>query len=160
MWVILYATISALAVAVHGYCPAGFEALGDHCYVILKVMGSYAEGKTYCEDAGASLAVIRSREEEVLIDSYIHRHMSQIQTTQIWIGGSDLLQEGTFLAPGSQEVLTYLNWAPGQPDNIGTGQHCLNIFRDDAQLRWDDDNCELDRFPLCQREQVDQPVVG
>ncbi|XP_052254283.1 perlucin-like isoform X2 [Dreissena polymorpha] len=144
----------------HGYCPAGFEALGDHCYTILKVMGSYAEGKTYCNMAGASLAVIRSREEENLIDSYIRRHMSQIQSSQIWIGGSDILQEGTFLAPGSQEVLTYFNWAPNEPDNAGPGQHCLNIFRDDSQLRWDDDNCEFDRFPMCQREQVDQSVVG
>ncbi|KAH3704026.1 hypothetical protein DPMN_079081 [Dreissena polymorpha] len=111
---------------VHGYCPAGFEALGDSCYVISKVMGSYAEGKTYCEDAGASLVEIYSREEEVLIDGYIHRHMSQIQTTQIWIGGSDLLQKGTFLAPGSKEVLTYPEAYPENFQRGGgsTGEGC------------------------------------
>ncbi|XP_052252963.1 perlucin-like isoform X3 [Dreissena polymorpha] len=151
MWILFSAMLLALSVAVQGVCPAGFESLEQSCYVILKVVGTYDEAQTYCEMVGASLAVIRSREEENLIDSYIHRHMSQIQEDQIWIGGTDLLQEGMFLAPRNQEVLTYFNWATGQPDNYGKGEHCLAIFRDDAQLRWNDQFCNTDKVPLCKR---------
>ncbi|XP_052253207.1 perlucin-like [Dreissena polymorpha] len=84
----------------------------------------------YCEMVGASLAVIRSQEEEALIDGYICRNIMD----EIWYGGTNLLLERTFLDPKTQEVLTYFNWAPGQPDNYGRGEHCLDIFRDDAQM--------------------------
>ncbi|XP_052252959.1 perlucin-like isoform X1 [Dreissena polymorpha] len=144
---------------VRGDCPAGFESLGMSCFVVLNVKGSYAAGQKYCEMVGASLAVIRSQDEEALIDGYLRRNISQIQEDQIWIGGTDLLQEGTFLVPGTQEVLTYFNWAPGQPDNYGRGEHCLDIFRDDAQLRWNDQLCNTDRVPLCQREQIEPPII-
>ncbi|KAH3700348.1 hypothetical protein DPMN_075324 [Dreissena polymorpha] len=86
-------------------------------------------------------------------EKYIFRYFLSdlIRTGQLWIGGTDLLQEGIFLAPNSLETLTYFNWAPGQPDNIGTGQHCVSIFKDDAMLRWDDNNCDVKNWPLCQR---------
>ncbi|KAH3704028.1 hypothetical protein DPMN_079083 [Dreissena polymorpha] len=40
-------TMRSFRKSLHGYCPAGFKALGNNCYVILKVMGSYAEAQTH-----------------------------------------------------------------------------------------------------------------
>ncbi|KAH3700367.1 hypothetical protein DPMN_075343 [Dreissena polymorpha] len=67
------------------------------------------------------------------------------------MGGTDLLQEGIFLAPYSLETLTYFNWAPCQPDNFHQNQHCVSISKNDALLRWDDDSCVVNNWPLCQR---------
>ncbi|XP_052252967.1 perlucin-like [Dreissena polymorpha] len=151
--------LSALVFQAHGACQPGFESLGENCYVILQVPASWGEALHYCQAMGASLAVIRNKQEEALIDEYIHRQHDLIRTGQLWIGGTDLLQEGIFLAPNSLETLTYFNWAPGQPDNIGTGQHCVSIFKDDAMLRWDDNNCDVKNWPLCQREPLENMIV-
>ena len=72
-----------------------------------------------------------------------------ITTGQVWIGGTDLIQEAVFVEPKTLEPLKYFNWAPGEPDNLG-GQHCLGLFKDNNWL-WDDNGCEVENFPLCKR---------
>ena len=76
--------------------------------------------------------------------------IDNIKTGQIWIGGTDLLEEGKWVAPETLEPLSYFNWAPGEPDNLG-GQHCLAIFNS-ADLKWDDNTCEVHNFALCKIE--------
>lgn len=89
----------------------------------------------------------------------ISREQHNIATGQVWIGGTDLLQEGIWLAPESLEPLTYFNWAPGEPDNLG-GQHCLAIFNNN-NLQWDDNLCEVQNYALCKAEQiVGENIVG
>lgn len=72
-----------------------------------------------------------------------------ISTSQIWIGGTDLVQEGVWRTPDNSEILPYLNWAPSEPDNLG-GQHCLAIFNAGG-LQWDDNTCEVHNFALCKQ---------
>ncbi|XP_052805334.1 perlucin-like [Mya arenaria] len=144
---------------VWGACFPGYESLGEFCYAIPHVRASWAEAEQYCQNLGGHLAVIRDATQEALVDGYIHRQHALIKTAQLWIGGTDLLQEGVFLAPVSLEPLTYFNWAPSEPDNL-SGQHCLAIFRDSAQLQWDDNGCEVQNYPLCMAEQGDPVVIG
>ncbi|XP_060567719.1 perlucin-like [Ruditapes philippinarum] len=89
----------------------------------------------------------------------LKREQNKISTGQIWIGGTDLLQEGQWVAPETLEPLSYFNWAPGEPDNL-MGQHCLAIFNS-ADLKWDDNLCEVHNFALCKAEgSADISIVG
>ncbi|KAL4223306.1 hypothetical protein ACF0H5_016777 [Mactra antiquata] len=148
-------TVAAVGVIA---CPSGFETWTEFCYKLLPVKASWAEAMQYCQAIGSSLAVISNNDEENFIEGYLHRVQTNISTSQIWIGGTDLLQEGVWMAPFSREPLTYFNWAGGEPDNLG-GQHCLAIFNV-ASLQWDDNLCEVHNYALCKMENEDIGVVG
>ena len=75
--------------------------------------------------------------------------IATIKTYAVWIGATDLLEEGVFLEPETLRPLTYFNWRADQPDNAG-GQHCLALFRD-HQFTWDDESCDLKNQPLCEK---------
>ncbi|KAL4223307.1 hypothetical protein ACF0H5_016778 [Mactra antiquata] len=128
-------------------CPDGFMSYTDNCYAFLPVKASWAEAKTYCEAIGAGLAVIESRQESDFIHGLVQREHNAISTSQIWIGGTDLIEEGVWLAPDNRQKLTFFDWAPKEPDNLN-GQHCLAIFNY-GSLLWDDNRCEVHNYALC-----------
>ena len=75
-----------------------------------------------------------------------------ISTPEVWLAGTDMLQEGNWVWADTLDPFDYENWAPGEPDNIGhfghgKGAHCLGIFI--PSHLWDDDNCEKNLNPLC-----------
>ncbi|KAK3576608.1 hypothetical protein CHS0354_023125 [Potamilus streckersoni] len=48
-----------------------------------------------------------------------------------WIDGSDILTENEWRWMGREGVskpIVYTNWYPGQPDNTGDTEHCLELM--------------------------------
>ena len=62
--------------------------LGDYCYHVSKEAMDWGVSQEYCWGKGAYLAEIMSREEELLLDTFL------IEGDNYWIGLSDLSHEG------------------------------------------------------------------
>jgi hypothetical protein len=68
----------------------------------------------------------------------------------LWLGASDIQQEGTFVWETSKTVLTaatFTNWSPGQPDNWQGNENCVHIWYNSM---WNDANCEAALRALCE----------
>ncbi|XP_041453698.1 uncharacterized protein LOC121406893 [Lytechinus variegatus] len=103
-------------------CPDGWahpSLDSNRCYKLLADGSAmkWAEAQVACEEpslpGGSYLFVPSSMEEEIVMQSI---YQSAVADSEIWIGCSDLETNTTFICYHENEVLTYKNWSPGNPD--------------------------------------------
>ena len=72
----------------------------------------------------------------------------------MWLGGTDMLNEGEWLWAKTFQPITYTRWAPNEPNNgADQDQHCLGMEKDN-DFKWDDNTCSRLAIPLCERPYV------
>ena len=67
-----------------------------------------------------------------------------------YIDGSDQLTEGTFIWTTSGSTMSYTNWAPGEPNNSGDGEHCIKMQV--ATGQWNAIRCDNESPSMCEVE--------
>ena len=106
--------------------------------------------RTTCVCAeGAELATVDSAELNTFLTSSVQ--------DKAWIGGNDLLQEGSFSwADGT--AWSYNNWRSNAPNNgnANSEQDCV-VLRTDGE--WDDVSCDTTRNFVCQKPAAGQPSL-
>ncbi len=67
-----------------------------------------------------------------------------------WIGLHDMNEESSFIweSTGQQADFTY--WIPGQPDNTGRAEDCVNMHDRSYAYKWNDMPCTSCLMPLCE----------
>ena len=56
--------------------------------------------------------------------------------------------EGVFKWTSTNDALSYTNWAPREPNNIGGNEHCVEIISEDGL--WNDISCSNIYTIVCQ----------
>ena len=94
------------------------------------------DAQAFAQSLGANLISIQSAAENACI-------INELNTKGfggiIWIGFNDGGQEGTFVWY-DQSIITYNNWASGEPNNAGGNEDCTQIYPDG---RWNDLPCNI-----------------
>uniref|UniRef100_A0A3Q1JZW3 C-type lectin domain-containing protein n=1 Tax=Anabas testudineus TaxID=64144 RepID=A0A3Q1JZW3_ANATE len=147
---------SNFSVIVHGggstraaSCPSGWTAYNGRCFLYVPTEMTWADAEKNCLYHGGNLASVHSFEEHHVIQSMILKLTHAYPLT--WIGGSDAQQEGTwFWSDGTAFRLQY--WAPGQPNNLGSGQHCLLMNFGDLK-KFEDHHCSYRKASVCAKKQ-------
>lgn len=69
-----------------------------------------------------------------------------------YISGNDETSENHFVWTngGSPSSVTYKNWYPGQPNNVGSNQDCLLMQYPDAGYQWGDVECTEKHPFICE----------
>ena len=67
----------------------------------------------------------------------------------IWLDATDSETEGTFRWQATNEVMTYMNWNPGEPNDPGT-EDCAQLYVSTG--RWNDLPCEISGSLVCEIE--------
>ncbi|KAL3969657.1 hypothetical protein ACER0C_027454 [Sarotherodon galilaeus] len=130
-------------------CPAGWSKFSCSCYLLSERSASWDEARKDCRDRGADLVVIDSPEDQTAL--------SNIATTEAWIGLNDKEQEGTWKwVDGTPLTLIPAgNWEEDQPDNGGGSSHwgeedCVHV-RTDTKKSWNDRSCSTSFKWICEK---------
>ncbi|KFB38259.1 serine protease [Anopheles sinensis] len=112
---------------------------------------TFLEAWRLCQTLGFRLATITSQDDSQAIAEAI---VSSSNTKgPWWIGGTDLGSEGLFVWISTNQVVGfrsgYLNYSPGQPDNAGGNENCLEIGRWGGVV-WNDVPCDWKQRYICE----------
>ncbi|XP_048039427.1 ladderlectin-like [Megalobrama amblycephala] len=124
-----------------GVCQTGWTSYGCRCFKFFSSQYTWARAEKFCLNYDGNLASVHSHGEYMFIQNLI-KH----QSSWIWIGGYDAVEEGVWLwSDGSQ--MMYTIWSPGNPNNIGGNQNCLEMHS--GSTDWNDDKCDNKKPFVC-----------
>jgi len=108
----------------------------------------------FCRGHNLQLLSIESSTEQI----YLRTHLTPLLVggpgDYTWYtSGTDLGQEGRFRWTSSGKPLSFSNWLSGQPDNGGTGQHCL-VLSGIGPIGWADEACNRGFGFICERSEL------
>ncbi|XP_040203047.1 C-type lectin domain family 10 member A-like [Rana temporaria] len=127
-------------------CGIDWTCHESSCYYFSFRIMTWMMAQKDCEDMGAHLLVINSKEETIFIEKLSYGML-------VWIGLTD--RNGTWKwVDGTSYASTDKFWHLTQPDNWnghenGEGEHCATIT---PYRKWNDDNCSR-RIPyICEKK--------
>ncbi|XP_041635860.1 galactose-specific lectin nattectin-like [Cheilinus undulatus] len=126
-------------------CSGRWSEFNGRCFRFSPKRMTWAKAERRCLSMGGNLASVHSTEEYHAIQHLIMT--TSYDYREAWIGGSDAQQEGFWLwTDGSP--FSYVNWCPGEPNNLGRYQHCLQMNFGGGKC-WDDLSCGEHRPFAC-----------
>ena len=105
---------------------------GGHHYLFFRATATWHQAKKFCEQQAGHLVRIESPQENAFIRQLVHTSAA----ADVWIDGTDELQEGVWLFSNGQPV-KFTNWMPGEPSNTDEGEHYASLSRKSGWL-WND----------------------
>ncbi len=114
-----------------------------HDYTFCPTARAWLDAQAYCQEQGALLATIADPGENEFVAATARSYFSQ----NYWIGGRGAFQSGPITWVGG-EPSPYTNWAPGEPNNSGGSEFCLEVWLPDGT--WNDLGCEQTRPFVCE----------
>uniref|UniRef100_A0A674IUI9 C-type lectin domain-containing protein n=1 Tax=Terrapene triunguis TaxID=2587831 RepID=A0A674IUI9_9SAUR len=103
--------------------------------------GDFETSNATCSQAGGLIASPRNSAENSAIQQIVVRH-----NKAAYIGINDIQTEGSFKYLNG-EAIGYSNWAPGEPNNVGGIEDCVEVYPDG---RWNDKSCNDKRLIICE----------
>ncbi|KAM4713877.1 C-type mannose receptor 2-like [Anableps anableps] len=105
-------------------CSDGWTPVNGRCFQYIPKPMTWARAERNCLSMGANLASVQNMNEYRQIQSVISSATYGSKPT--WIGGTDAQENGIwFWSDGSP--FKFRNWCPGEPNNGGGNQNCLQI---------------------------------
>ncbi|MEB3293161.1 MAG: DUF4347 domain-containing protein, partial [Synechococcales bacterium] len=92
-------------------------------------VGTWLEAQAAAQAFGGNLVTINDAAEETWLQQ-------TFGTSSLWIGLNDRQVEGQFEWVNG-EAVTYTNWAPGEPNNVGLGEDVAAMNFNNS-IRWND----------------------
>ena len=118
-----------------------FQKGGNKYFFSNGFLANYDEGAKYCSDLGAAIAMPRDKEENQALDAKF-----MVGSEYAFIGANDRQVDGVFVDVGGQP-LTYLNWAPTQPNRLPNNEDCVVTTKSGD---WHDITCDVILVIVCE----------
>ncbi|XP_071137577.1 perlucin-like protein [Mytilus edulis] len=128
-------------------CKKGWKEYKDHCYKYQNDKKSWRMAEKQCRTMEAYLVKI----EDVSEHNWIVQNIKGGNIGSIWIGASDAGKQDWRWAFDLSKV-TYSFFNPGQPDNGGNVEGCLEL-RSELGYKWNDFPCSSTNSYVCESQQ-------
>ncbi|XP_041841868.1 ladderlectin-like [Melanotaenia boesemani] len=129
-------------------CPDNWTKINSRCFGYVLTTMSWSEAERNCVSMGGHLASVHSADEYQDVQSLIWSITHNYKDT--WVGGSDQSKEGVWTWTDGT-IFLFKGWCPGEPNNSGGRQNCLQInFH--ANRCWDDFYCEQKYPSICAKK--------
>lgn len=102
---------------------------------------TFVDAQQICTQAGGQLASPRSAAENEAV-----RQLTSAHNKAAFLSMTDAKTEGTFIYP-TGEPLVYSNWGPGEPNDDGKAEDCIEIY---TNGKWNDKKCGEQRLVICE----------
>ncbi|XP_036592412.1 pulmonary surfactant-associated protein D-like [Trichosurus vulpecula] len=120
--------------------PSG-QAVGNKIFKTSGFEGNFDKATKSCKAAGGTVASPRDEAENKAVQKIVSRYGKAA-----FLGMTDIQKEGKFVYP-TGDPLGYSNWEPGEPNNKGGGENCIEIF---SNGKWNDKPCEEPHLIICE----------
>ena len=127
-------------------CPPMWQRWRDSCYRLTTQGAAWDAQQSACSDMGGKMAAPHSPEENEFFASMA----KGAGLDWLWVACSDRDKEGEWICEGQEKGSTFLNFAPGEPNNSGGKEHCAHI-RDitSGGRHWNDVPCSNVYGAIC-----------
>ncbi|XP_036293955.1 pulmonary surfactant-associated protein D-like isoform X2 [Pipistrellus kuhlii] len=102
----------------------------------------FQEAQQVCAQAGGQLPSPHSTAENKALQELVKFE----NKGAAFLSMTDSKTEGRFIYPGG-EPLGYSNWNPGEPNNKGVNEDCVEVY---SNGKWNDISCEQPRLVICE----------
>ncbi|XP_050961538.1 CD209 antigen-like protein C [Labeo rohita] len=103
---------------------------------------NWFDSRQYCRDHGGDLVIINSEEKQ--------RHISSFIKERVWIGLSDIQQEGRMKWVDNSPLIRGF-WYKGEPNNYAGNEHCIELIPSKEPLKnWNDHSCSVNKKWICE----------
>ncbi|XP_061183368.1 perlucin-like [Saccostrea echinata] len=130
-------------------CPDNWIKHIGQCYLFVDhTTLDWNDTFNFCKNFDSELAEVETAIEE----NFLEQHVRQLgKGIGFWLGGSDIILEGEWMWMTSKTLLSmaYTAWKPGEPNNEGNNEHCLEIQWN--SFLWNDTPCDQQRHFICER---------
>ncbi|XP_062868150.1 macrophage mannose receptor 1 [Trichomycterus rosablanca] len=136
--------------ALNTLCPLGWLSFKGNCYLVVtngRLLTTWHEALTRCGDLGGQLLTIKSEDEQFFINALLP-DLHQVDLPDVWIGVSDMDQDGTFRWVDKTEI-QFSNWSPNFPKNTDKYWDCGQIYTGNYAGKWETGNCFKVRPYIC-----------
>ncbi|XP_071192913.1 uncharacterized protein [Salvelinus alpinus] len=126
-------------------CPEGWKTSVSSCYYTTTGIKTWEESREDCNERGAHLVIINSREEQTFINGLYG------PGNETWIGLMNVDTEGTWKwVDGTPLTTAY--WRTGKPSSyLGANQDCVEFFhRSSDPGEWNDEECHKSNNWICE----------
>ncbi|XP_046328894.2 macrophage mannose receptor 1-like [Haliotis rufescens] len=157
----LFLTVIISLTTVSGECPNGWIRFDKSCYRLFRQSPqSWPEAVFACEQHDAFLASIETKVENGHLQELI-AESNVLKTDNVWIGLSDVREEGVFVWESTRQTATFLPWGKHEPNQPADLQEdCVMLFGRQEHT-FADAACEIKYSYLCERPLNGVlPVVG
>nr|XP_029541282.1 CD209 antigen-like isoform X1 [Oncorhynchus nerka] len=126
-------------------CPEGWKTSGSSCYYTTTVIKTWEESRKDCNERGAHLVIINSREEQTFINGLYG------PGNETWIGLTNVDTEGTWKWV-DDTPLTTAYWKTGKPSSsLGADQDCVAFFHHSSNPgEWNNEECHKSTNWICE----------
>uniref|UniRef100_A0A023EFS7 Putative secreted protein n=1 Tax=Aedes albopictus TaxID=7160 RepID=A0A023EFS7_AEDAL len=131
-------------------------------YYVPRTKRNWTEAVERCDCYRMQLAVVDTAEKHDAVAQAIYSSAVFSQWwTDVWIGASDILEEGVFRWKSTGETLNYTNWKAGQPNNYDGEEHCVHLqYISKVGFKWNDDQCSKKKYFICEKVCQSTQVVN
>ncbi|XP_075159347.1 lectin subunit alpha-like [Haematobia irritans] len=99
---------------------------------------TWFEAGIECAIRNMTLITVDTVERNQAVDALLRKKFQNIPN--LWIGGSDLGEEGKFVWSSTGKPFEFTNWQSQQPDNNKNDEHCVH-YRRTSDFEWNDAQC-------------------
>ncbi|XP_054593303.1 galactose-specific lectin nattectin-like [Nothobranchius furzeri] len=129
------------------FCPFGWTQYGGHCYQFQNQQLEWADAETFCKRHGGHLTSIQDTDQYNFIRELIFKGAGTNQKS--WVGGTNAGRVHMWRWTDGTPF-TFDSWGPGEPNNQGGNEHCMdmNLFGQDYV---NDEDCSQQNSFVCIR---------
>ncbi|XP_045543898.1 P-selectin isoform X3 [Salmo salar] len=102
--------------------------------------------RQWCRQHYTDMVAIQNQEEIVYLNTMLPRN-----SQYYWIGLRKVNEMWTWMGTNKTLTKEAENWATGEPNNVGDGQDCVEIYikRGKDEAKWNDERCTKKKGALC-----------
>ncbi|RXN30602.1 serine threonine- kinase pim-2-like protein [Labeo rohita] len=108
-------------------------------------MKNWSDSRQFCRDHGADLVIIKSKEKQSRVYSFIKENMG----VSVWIGLSDIEIEGNMKWVDNSPLKEGF-WLKGEPNDNGGNEDCVLMNTNPDLNNWNDISCSEKGRNLCE----------
>ncbi|KAL2089450.1 hypothetical protein ACEWY4_014138 [Coilia grayii] len=107
---------------------------------------NWDSARRYCQAHFTDMVAIQNQAEIAYLNDMLPRVRGYY-----WIGIRKVEEKWTWVGTGKALTPEAENWAMGEPNNLGDGQDCVEIYikREKDTAKWNDENCAKKKGAIC-----------